>query len=156
MVRIAVLLIVVVGCAARSDLDEGNTSSSRGDSADASGFDAVDAFSAADVVADATNESAAAGLDAAACLALPEAACTKEPPFQSVVSGAITQCLTTWMCGYANVSFDANGCMLGVEYVGGQIPLEFRACFEATISSQRWPCEMGQTLFAFLGSCTIN
>jgi hypothetical protein len=60
------------------------------------------------------------------------------------------------VCGFVDVSFDAAGCSLAFGYNAGIFPAEFRACFEATVSSQRWPCEMGKTLSAFLGSCTVN
>ncbi len=143
------VVILLVGCGARSELDISAQST------DASALDVADA---AIDVGDATNDVSTTPHDAAACLNLPEAACTNEPPYDSVLSAAVTQCSSStsssWVCGFVDVSFDANGCAIAFAYEVA--PAEFRACFEATVSSQRWPCETGQTLSAFLGSCTVN
>ena len=102
-------------------------------------------------------------IDTATCLALPTASCTCgdascSPPLNTVLHDSIEHCSSpsVFTCGYITVTFDTNGCALSFDYGAADAPASFRACLEDQVGSQRWTCELRQSVWAYLGSCTVH
>lgn len=152
-------LVALAACGARTEITgTGAFDASNQGAPDVANPDVRDA-DAPDAAADATGKE----MDASSCLALPTAACTCgdgpcSTPFNTVLRDAVAQCSSAgpFVCGEVTATFDANGCALSYDYIAADAPDSFRSCLESTVSSQRWPCEMGESVTAYLGSCTLH